>query len=108
VSAIVRIKTLAGDLPVGADVPSFESLLMYFYTIAKERRFYQMPRRNKPAISAVRRTQPTSEATKRRFATKQAAKSAAKERMRYHENLQLSVYQSPHDGGWYLTSRQQS
>ncbi|OYX37939.1 hypothetical protein B7Z00_02590 [Candidatus Saccharibacteria bacterium 32-50-10] len=63
-----------------------------------------MPRRNKQPT--LRRTPPThsAERSKVRYATKQQAMAAAKDRMLYHPDLELSVYQSPADGGWYLTS----
>jgi len=63
-----------------------------------------VPRRNKQP--ALRRTPPThsAERSKVRYATKQQATAAANDRMLYHPDLELSVYQSLTDGGWYLTS----
>ena len=64
-----------------------------------------MPRRNKQPIIKRVLIARQPEANKVRYPSKQAALSAANERMRYHLDLQLSVYQSPQDGGWYLTSK---
>lgn len=62
-----------------------------------------MPRRNKtPRHKTFNPIQ--VETSKRRFATKRQAEDAAKERMLFTPNLQLSVYREI-DGGWYLTSR---
>ena len=64
-----------------------------------------MPRRNKhPIVKRVLAAQ-SPEISKVRYPSKQAALSAANDRMRYHLELELSVYQSPQDGGWYLTSK---
>ena len=45
-----------------------------------------------------------NERTKVRYATKQAALAAIAEASKYQTDIPLRVYQSPHDGGWYLTS----
>lgn len=66
-----------------------------------------MPRRNKLKIISGRRNQPTTESNKMRYTTKRAAQQAATEAAKYHLDLRLSVYQSPGDGGWYLTSRRE-
>lgn len=64
-----------------------------------------MPRRNKqPKLQRLIPRQSDS-AGKTRYATKQDALAAAEYRMRYHLDIQLSVYQSPQDRGWYLTSK---
>lgn len=64
-----------------------------------------MPRRNKQLIVKRVLTVQSPEAGKIRYPSKQAALSAANDRMCYHLDLVLSVYQSPQDGGWYLTSK---
>lgn len=45
---------------------------------------------------------------KKRFASRQAAERAIRELQKYHLDLELDIYQSPVDGGWYLTSRHAS
>ncbi|MFZ1361143.1 MAG: hypothetical protein WAS27_03920 [Candidatus Saccharimonadales bacterium] len=63
-----------------------------------------MPRRNN--------TQPhqpfhfvNHEASKTRFRSQQAAQKAANRQMLITFNLKLYVYQSPFDGGWYITRK---
>lgn len=61
-----------------------------------------MPRRNKP----VKHTpfQPhNNEAGKKRFANKLEAERAAEYQMLLKPGLELYVYKSDLDGGWYLT-----
>lgn len=106
VSAIDSIKTLAGDLlGLAVPLPSFETLLMYFYTITEERSGYQMPRRHKPTIKRLLPLAPRSEAGKTRYPSRQAALMAAKEQQKYELHATLRVYRSQYDGFWYLTSR---
>ncbi|MFZ1258300.1 MAG: hypothetical protein WAQ25_02415 [Candidatus Saccharimonas sp.] len=63
-----------------------------------------MPRRNNtPKIVRTQLPKPEP-VSKVRHATKQAALNAANSAMRYNLDLTLSVYQSPADKGWYLTS----
>ncbi|MBP6038341.1 MAG: hypothetical protein KA604_03320 [Candidatus Saccharimonas sp.] len=45
----------------------------------------------------------SSEQSKTRYATKRAAENAIKDLQMYHLDLNLRTYQSPTDGGWYLT-----
>ncbi|MCA0227992.1 hypothetical protein LCH21_00865 [Patescibacteria group bacterium] len=63
-----------------------------------------MPRRNRTPKHQP--YQPTTAAAplKKRFASKQAAARAVVELSKYHLDLQLDIYQSPVDGGWYLTT----
>lgn len=61
-----------------------------------------MPRRNNtpkhtPYAPSV------SEQAKTRYRSKADAERAAEDLMRYDLNLTLRAYQSPTDGGWYLT-----
>ena len=67
-----------------------------------------MPRRNKPKYVLYRRDQPAAEKNKVRYATKQAAERGAAETIKYQPDLHFSVYQSPIDGGWYLTSQRET
>ena len=63
-----------------------------------------MPRKNK----SVKHTpfQPVNhEAHKKRFATKREAEHAAEYRMLVNPQVDLYVYRSDKDGGWYLTSQ---
>ena len=46
------------------------------------------------------------EAGKTRFATKRAAEDAAEYQMLLKPGLELFVYKSDLDGGWYLTRKQ--
>lgn len=64
-----------------------------------------MPRKNRTPKHTY--YQPTTAATpeKKRFPSRQAAEQAIRELQKYHLDIQLAVYQSPVDGGWYLTSR---
>ena len=45
------------------------------------------------------------EAGKTRFATKQQAQAAAEHQMLLKPDLELYVYKSDTDGGWYLTRK---
>lgn len=63
-----------------------------------------MPRRNKTPKHRPYRS-PRSEATKKRYLSRAAALRAITELRKYQLDVQLRVYQSPHDGGWYLTSQ---
>ena len=65
-----------------------------------------MPRRNKP-VKHTPFVMPAVEKDKVRYATKQAAEKAAELGMLRDMQLELTVYQGQ-DGGWYLTSRQES
>lgn len=64
-----------------------------------------MPRKNRAPKHIPFIPQPANEQGKRRFASKQAAERAIKELQKYQLDLELHVYQSPTDGGWYLTSK---
>lgn len=64
-----------------------------------------MPRKNHTIPH--QRYQPTSATApkKKRFPSKQAAERAIRELQKYHLDLELDIYHSPVDGGWYLTSK---
>ncbi len=64
-----------------------------------------MPRRNKTPKHQPYRP-PRGEGTKKRYPNRAAALRAIAELRKYQLDVQLRVYQSPHDGGWYLTSQQ--
>jgi len=65
-----------------------------------------MPRRNNtPPHQPYNSSRLAHSTPKRVYASKRAAETAAKEGMKYNLELQLSVYQSPTDGKWYLSSR---
>jgi hypothetical protein len=64
-----------------------------------------MPRRNKTPKHQPYR-QPRSETAKKRYPSRATALRAITELRKYQLDVQLRVYQSPHDGGWYLTSQQ--
>jgi hypothetical protein len=64
-----------------------------------------MPRKNRPAIPARRLPPQKPETGKVRYPSKQAAEAQIRESRKYNDELELSVYHSPTDGGWYLTSR---
>ncbi len=49
-----------------------------------------------------------NEASKTRYATKRQAEEAAEYRMLLKPDLQLHVYKSDLDGGWYLTRQKNS
>lgn len=63
-----------------------------------------MPRKNRAQPHV--RYQPNSAHApeKTRYASKAAAERAIREIRKYHLDAKLTVYQSPVDGGWYLTS----
>lgn len=63
-----------------------------------------MPRKNKNA-KHVPYQLVNPEAGKRRFATKREAENAAEYQMLLQPGLELFVYKSELDGGWYLTRR---
>lgn len=63
-----------------------------------------MPRRNKTAKHTPYQPAASAESAKKRFGSRQAAIAAITELKKYHLDIELSVYQSPTDGGWYLTS----
>jgi hypothetical protein len=67
-----------------------------------------MPRRNKSTIKRHIPRSSTNESAKVKYPTKQAALIAAEYTMRHNLDLVLTVYQSPHDGGWYLTRNTES
>lgn len=65
-----------------------------------------MPRRNRAPRHDRYDPTPLAHTTpKRVFASKHAAEQAAKELRKYDLDLKLSVYQSPTDGKWYLSSK---
>lgn len=61
-----------------------------------------MPRKNKH-VKHVPFQFVNSEAGKKRFATENEAKKAADYQMLLKPDLELYVYKSDIDGGWYLT-----
>lgn len=67
-----------------------------------------MPRRHKPTVKRQLPAGNTSESSKKRYASKSAALAAAREQQKYELFHTLRVYQSPHDGYWYLTSSSKS
>jgi hypothetical protein len=76
---------------------------MYFYTIAEERLYDQMPRRHKSPTKRRLSQGASKEAAKVRYPSKQAALAAIREHEKYNLDTPLRPYQSPNDGGWYLT-----
>lgn len=64
-----------------------------------------MPRRNKQIKHTPLRPV-NHEAGKTRYATKRQADEAAEYQMLLKPDLELYVYKSDLDGGWYLTRRQ--
>lgn len=64
-----------------------------------------MPRRNRTPKHDYYVNKTAHAPQKKRFPSKQAALDAIRELQKYHLELELDVYQSPVDGGWYLTSR---
>jgi hypothetical protein len=69
--------------------------------------FKKMPRRNNTPKHIPYEPESAAAPLKKRFSSKQAALQAIKELQKYHLDLELSTYQSPIDGGWYLTSMSQ-
>ena len=64
-----------------------------------------MPRRNRVVKhTPFQLTNP--EAGKTRYATKKLAEEAAEKQMLLKLGLELYVYKSQHDDGWYLTRHQ--
>jgi hypothetical protein len=63
-----------------------------------------MPRKNK-AIKHTPLLFRNPEAGKTRFATKRQAEEAAEYQMLIKPGLELFVYKSDTDGGWYLTRK---
>ncbi|MBC7764595.1 hypothetical protein H7Y29_02680 [Microbacteriaceae bacterium] len=63
-----------------------------------------MPRRHKPLKNQSKRPTISPEAGKVRYPSKHAAEHAAKEVSKYNLDVNLRTYQSPINGGWYLTS----
>lgn len=67
-----------------------------------------MPRRNRTPKHTPYQNKSARAPQKKRFVSRQAALNAIKELQKYHLDLKLDIYQSPADGGWYLTSRTSS
>ena len=67
-----------------------------------------MPRKNKTPKHQPYQPRTAAAPLKKRFSSRQAALLAIKELQKYQLELELDTYQSPVDGGWYLTSRKQS
>ena len=65
-----------------------------------------MPRKNKTIRHKRYDASSFRAPQKRRFNSKQEAKNAIIELQKYNLDLKLYVYQSPIDGGWYLTSKE--
>jgi len=63
-----------------------------------------MPRKNKTIPHQPYQPKSAAAPLKKRFASRQLALQAIKELKKYHLDISLSAYQSPIDGGWYLTS----
>jgi len=63
-----------------------------------------MPRRNHTPKHTPYTPNTAAAPLKKRFPSRQAALLAIKELQKYHLDLELDIYQSPIDGGWYLTS----
>lgn len=63
-----------------------------------------MPRRNHTPKHVPYQNKTATAPLKKRFPSRQAALAAISELQKYHLDLELSVYRSPVDGGWYLTS----
>lgn len=66
-----------------------------------------MPRRNNTPKHIPYEPKTAAAPLKKRFPSRQAALQAIKELQKYNLDLELSTYQSPVDGGWYLTSMSQ-
>ena len=64
-----------------------------------------MPRKNKTPKHQPYQPRTAVAPLKKRFSSRQAALLAIKEVEKYHLDIALDIYQSPVDGGWYLTSR---
>lgn len=64
-----------------------------------------MPRKNK-VVKHTPYIFTNHEAGKTRYSTKREAEKAADYQMLLHQNLELYVYKSDLDGGWYLTRKQ--
>lgn len=67
-----------------------------------------MPRKNKTPEHQPYQPRTAAAPLKKRFSSRQTALLAIKELQKYQLELELDTYQSPVDGGWYLTSRKQS
>ena len=67
-----------------------------------------MPRKNRTQPHSRYQHKSAHAPDKKRYASKQAVERAIRELQKYHLDLELSYYQSPVDGGWYLTSRTSS
>lgn len=65
-----------------------------------------MPRKNHTPPHTPYHPRTAHAPEKKRFASKQAAERAIRELQKYRLSLELGIYQSPVDGGWYLTSKQ--
>lgn len=63
-----------------------------------------MPRRNRTPKHEPYQPRTAAAPLKKRFASRQTAQLAIRELQKYHLDLELDIYQSPVDGGWYLTS----
>lgn len=64
-----------------------------------------MPRHNRTPRFTPYVSRTAHAPQKKRFGSRQAALLAIHEIQKYQLDLELSIYQSPVDGGWYLTSR---
>ncbi|QCT39770.1 hypothetical protein GWK73_01635 [Candidatus Saccharibacteria bacterium oral taxon 955] len=64
-----------------------------------------MPRKNRTPKHKPYQPRSATTPDKRRFLSRDAALRAIKELQKYHLDLELDIYQSPIDGGWYLTSK---
>lgn len=64
-----------------------------------------MPRKNRPVLHLKRAPTQKPEIGKIRYASKHAAEQKIRDSKLYSPDVALSTYQSPRDGGWYLTSK---
>lgn len=67
-----------------------------------------MPRRNRTKPHVPYEPKTAHAPAKKRFASRDEALRAIKELQKYNLDLKLSTYQSPVDGGWYLTTSRSS
>lgn len=63
-----------------------------------------MPRKNRTPKHQRYQNNSARAPQKKRFKSRSEAEKAIRELQKYHLYLKLDCYQSPVDGGWYLTS----
>ncbi|MCA9342216.1 hypothetical protein KC945_02315 [Candidatus Saccharibacteria bacterium] len=64
-----------------------------------------MPRKNRPILAPKPNLQATSCLSKRRYASKKQAQTAADKRMLLSQDLELNIYHCNQCLGWHLTSK---